>query len=158
MQTFQFCQKTRKKNILKKLIVGSKEEKYTSTSWAAPREFWLRPKHWKQGEEGWALWSNDVGSTVRGVRYIKKKKRRGGGGLTLANMQLFCEMLFSGFSNALRKIRFHLLTGIFLKIFPSDRFPDYNRPQDFQPPTVLIASVPRGHYSANKLAFSHDLA
>lgn len=53
--------------MLKKLIVGSGEEKYTSTSWAAPREFWLRPKRWKQGEEGQALWSNVAGSTLRGL-------------------------------------------------------------------------------------------
>lgn len=46
-----------KENILKKLIVGSREEKYTSASWAGPREFWLRPKRWKQVEEGRALWS-----------------------------------------------------------------------------------------------------
>jgi len=35
----------KKENILKKLIVRRGEEKYTSTSWAVPREFWLRPKY-----------------------------------------------------------------------------------------------------------------
>ncbi len=44
------------------------KEKYTSTSWAGPRDFWLRRKLWKQGEEGRALWRSRAGSEVRGVR------------------------------------------------------------------------------------------
>lgn len=28
---------------------------------AVPGEFWLRPKHWEQGEEGRALWRDGVG-------------------------------------------------------------------------------------------------
>lgn len=134
-----FSSAKRKHREKKKLIVGSKEEKYTSTSWAVPREFWLRPKHWKQGEEGRALWSNRVGSIVRGF-------------LTFCEKYDFIKWGFQGFLCAsmhnlsLRQICFQIDTAT------SDVF--------LLEPLLLkelIASVPLGHYRANKLDFSHGV-